>query len=58
MYPKFSLGNDPRSYFLTQSYYHAYRFYVHELNLRNSGIVMLATDENKKEWNQKIKKFG
>ncbi|MDA9739185.1 tRNA (5-methylaminomethyl-2-thiouridine)(34)-methyltransferase MnmD [Pseudomonadota bacterium] len=58
MYPKFSLGNDPRSYFLTQSYYHAYRFYVHELNLSNSGIVMLATDENKKEWNQKIKNLG
>ena len=58
MYPKLSLGDDSRSYFLTQSYFYALDYYKKYIkSFDNSGILFLSNSDYRQEWIEKINKL-
>ncbi len=58
MYPKFSLGLDPRSDLLVQGYLYAHRFYTKVLSgYKNTGILFLNNGEDRDSWIKRILKL-
>ena len=58
MYPKLALGDDSRSYFLTQSYFYAANFYKKYItSFKNNGVLFLSNSDARNEWIEKIIKL-
>ena len=59
MYPKLALGDDSRSYFLTQSYFYAVNFYKKYItSFTNTGVLFLSNSDSRNEWIEKIIKLN
>jgi len=58
MYPKLALGDDPRSFFLIQSYFFALNFYIDNFkDFVNSGILFLSNSDHRKDWLDRLIKI-
>ena len=59
MYPKLALGDDPRSFFLIQSYFFALNFYINNFkSFINSGILFLSNSEHRRDWLNRLMKVN